>query len=184
MDINLFGHFPSYLVFFILFSTTILNPKTAGGSHYGFSKGVSFKEREKPCFFVTSNVISLIFPESFLEISHVLVSKKLVISAYNRWCQYFFFFNIFQTECLTIPWSHVNIRLVLEIWRRGQIDTSLPYKKTSLKKASLIRVNPLISPPRKGSNIQKQFCWLLPKCVWLSFGIKSPRVCIETKLQQ
>ena len=90
----------------------------------GFSKSIFSKEREKPCFFVTSNIILRhIFPENFIEFPqvvqkiwrnslsilanfhqfssifwifwHYLVTKKLMASAYNRWCQHFFTFNIF-----------------------------------------------------------------------------------------
>ena len=78
------------------------------------------EEREKPCFFVTFNIIrSHIFHEDFTEISsscskdmktfffninyfhrffgffwHFLVAKKLMTSAYNRWFQHIFTFNI------------------------------------------------------------------------------------------
>ena len=89
-----------------------------------FSKIVSSKDRVKPWFFVTFNIIiSHIFPENFIEITQVvqkiwgisltilanfhrfasifwifwnfLVSKKLTRSAYNRWCQYFFTYTYF-----------------------------------------------------------------------------------------
>ena len=81
----------------------------------GFLKSVSSKERVKPWFFVTFNIIiSDIFPENFIGITqvvrkiwgislsilakfhrfssifwifwHFLVTKKLMMSAYNRWC--------------------------------------------------------------------------------------------------
>ena len=52
-----------------------INPKTAGGSIWhpcGFSKYVSSKERVKPWFFVTFNIIlKHIFPENFIEFSQV-----------------------------------------------------------------------------------------------------------------
>ena len=50
-----------------------LNPKTAGGGQFDpppccFSKNESSKEKVKPCFFVTFNIIiSHIFPEHFIE---------------------------------------------------------------------------------------------------------------------
>ena len=57
------------------------NPKTAGGEGggvnlfyplCGFSENVSSKEKVKPCFFVTFNIIiSYIFPENFIEIPQV-----------------------------------------------------------------------------------------------------------------
>ena len=92
------------------------NRKTAGELIWllcGFSKKVSYKERVKPWFFVTFNIIiGHIFPENlfkipdvvqkiwtiylsilaifidFLEFWHFLITKKLMASAYNRWCQY------------------------------------------------------------------------------------------------
>ena len=76
----------------------------------GFLKTVSSKERVKPWFFVTLNIIiGLIFPENFFEIPqvfqknfsvsiiyfhHFLVTKKLMTSARHRWCQHFSTFNI------------------------------------------------------------------------------------------
>ena len=89
----------------------------------GFSKNVSSIERVKAWFFVTFNIIlGYIFPENFLEFPqvvqkilrnsqwilanfhqfssifsifwHYLVTKKLITSPYNRWCQHFFTFNI------------------------------------------------------------------------------------------
>ena len=58
-----------------------INPKTAGrvggGGQFdtpcGFSKSVSSKEREKPWFFVTFNIILRhIFPENFVEFPQVV----------------------------------------------------------------------------------------------------------------
>ena len=53
-----------------------LNPKTAAAGvrvGRGVSKGVSSKEREKPWFFVTFNIIlKQIFPESFSEFPQVV----------------------------------------------------------------------------------------------------------------
>ena len=54
------------------------NPKTAGGGSQfdppcDFSKIVSSKERVKPLFFVTFNIIIRhIFPENFIEIPQVI----------------------------------------------------------------------------------------------------------------
>ena len=88
-----------------------------------FSKNVSSKERVKRWFFVTFNIIIRhIFPKNFIEILlvvqtlwrislyilaifinyhqffrnfwHFIVTKKLMTSAYNKWCQHFFTFNI------------------------------------------------------------------------------------------
>ena len=55
----------------------MVNPKTAGGINLtppcGFSKSVSSKEREKPWFFVTFNIILRhIFPENFIEFPQVV----------------------------------------------------------------------------------------------------------------
>ena len=83
----------------------------------GFSKNVSSKGRVKPWFFATFNIISkhnspenlIEFPQvvqkilrkspsilaffiNFPQFSgffwHYLVTKKLMVSAYNRWCQH------------------------------------------------------------------------------------------------
>ena len=89
-----------------------LKPKTAGG--WGFSKNISSKERVllDPGFFVTFNIIIChIFLENFIEVPqiaqrvciissifwtfrHFLVTKKLMTSAYNRWCLHVFTFKI------------------------------------------------------------------------------------------
>ena len=51
----------------------LFNPKIAGGGHCGFSKKVFSRERVKPCFFVTLNIIiSHVFPENFIEIPQVV----------------------------------------------------------------------------------------------------------------
>ena len=78
-----------------------------------FCKDVSPKERVKPCFFLAFNIaISYIFSKNFSWIPpvvpkiwiwiflsifiifcifwHFLVTKKLMTSAYNKWCQHFF----------------------------------------------------------------------------------------------
>ena len=86
----------------------------------GFSKIVSSKKRVTPWFFVTFNIILRhIFPENFIEFPqvvqkiwrnslsilanfhqfssifwifwHYLVTKKPMMSAYNRWCLHFFY---------------------------------------------------------------------------------------------
>ena len=79
----------------------------------GFSKDMFCRVRVKPCFLVTFNIdISHIFPGNFIEILHFvqkiwrfypslltiftdfsdfwhfLSAKKLMTSAYNRWCQH------------------------------------------------------------------------------------------------
>ena len=61
---------------------SIINPKTAGRGeggqfdpppHCGFSKIVSSKERLKPWFFATFNIIlKHIFPENFIELPQVV----------------------------------------------------------------------------------------------------------------
>ena len=64
--------------------TFLKNPKTAEGGGgrgqfdhpFSFSKVLSSKERVKPWFFVTFNVIiSHIFPENFIEITQIV--KKI-----------------------------------------------------------------------------------------------------------
>ena len=111
-SMNKFSHFqPKYAKFTKINS---LNPKMVWPSPCGFSKNVSSKERVKPWFFVTFSIImSHIFPQNFIEIPpviwelwrislsiyfpdflHFLVSKKLMASAYNNWCQQIFTFNI------------------------------------------------------------------------------------------
>ena len=88
----------------------------------GFSNNVFSKDRVKPCFFMTFNIIiSHIFPENFSEISEVVqriwklslsiwtifinfinfldflqfaVTKKLITSAYNGPFKHLFTFNI------------------------------------------------------------------------------------------
>ena len=101
----------------------------------GFSKNVSSKERMKAVFFMSFNIIkSCIFLESLIETLHVvqklwrvfceflwefwvfrghfLVTKKLMKSSYNRWCQNFFtlLFQLFQhtwnklfNNCMKLP---------------------------------------------------------------------------------
>ena len=53
-----------------------VNPKTTGGDEFdprsGFSKNLSSKERLKPCFFFTFNIItSHMFPENVIEVPQV-----------------------------------------------------------------------------------------------------------------
>ena len=57
----------------------MLNPKTAARDdqfdppRYGFLKNVSSRERVKPRFFVTFNIIlTYIFPENFIEFTQVV----------------------------------------------------------------------------------------------------------------
>ena len=94
---------------------SLINPKKGGG--FVFPKRY-FTERLKPCFFVTFNIIiSHIFPKNVIEFPqviqkiwrvsplilthfifffifwHFLFTKKLMASAYNRWCQHFFTFG-------------------------------------------------------------------------------------------
>ena len=66
-------------MFTIISQFIVFNPKTAGGGQFdpsspcGFSKNVSSKERVKPWFFVTFNIIlSNIFPENFIEFPQVV----------------------------------------------------------------------------------------------------------------
>ena len=113
------------ILFFSRKFILILTLKRLGGQSdttLWFSKNASSKERAKPWFFVTFNIIiSHIFPENFIEITvvvqkiwrislsilavhgfssifwiswHFRVTKKLIEYAYNRWCQHFFSFNI------------------------------------------------------------------------------------------
>ena len=92
-----------------------------------FSKNIFSRKRVKPCNFVTFNVIiSHIFLENFIEtyqvdqkiwkimkIWHFLVTKKLIVSAFNRDVNHFFIFNRFYIGCYTILLSYINIGLVL-----------------------------------------------------------------------
>ena len=69
-------------IFKVQSTFNLLNTKAAGGGQFdlpapllpcGFSKNVSSKERVKPCFFVTFNIIIRhIFPENFIEIPRVV----------------------------------------------------------------------------------------------------------------
>ena len=105
-------------------SLTLLSPR------YGFSKNVSSKENVKPCFFCDSQCylktnlswkfhwisssrsedmkrlsvnISYFyqFSSTFRSFWHYLATKKLMTSAYNRWCQHFFTFKMIQIGCLS-----------------------------------------------------------------------------------
>ena len=66
---------------------------------YGFSKNLSAKERVKPCFFVTFDIIiSHIFPENFIEIPQV-VQKLLriflsILAIFIEFQQFSRFFDI------------------------------------------------------------------------------------------
>ena len=135
-------------------------------------KNVSSKERIKPCFFVIFNIIIRhIFPENFTEMSQVvqklwriflsilaifinfyhffwifwfyLVTKKLMASSYNRWCQYFFTLNIIQIDCLTIVFINCVYQLYKVILKlnkfflkyEGGSNWPLPPSKNYLQKA-------------------------------------------------
>ena len=71
---------------------------------------------------------------------HLLVSKKLMTSAYNRWCSHFFHFYRFFNNCIKLCWYYIS-----SSWNMkeggGKIEIDLPAEKTTLKKPSLIRVN-------------------------------------------
>ena len=77
MDTNIVNIVKKYLSIMMFIC---INPKTAGGGGVnliptpcGFSKNVSSKEREKPWFFVTFNIIlRQIFPEKFIEFPQVV----------------------------------------------------------------------------------------------------------------
>ena len=113
-----------------------------------FSKNASFQERAKAWFFVTLNIIiSHTFPENFIEITqvvqkilslslsiflwlflaifiiflifwHFLVTKKRMMTAYNRWCQHFFHFqrtsNKFCNNCKSF--SYFFLKCDPPIW--------------------------------------------------------------------
>ena len=123
-----------------------------------FSKNVFSRERLKSFFFVTFKITeSHIFPANFNLISqvaqkiwrfslsiypifidfsdflHFLVAKKLITSAYNRWYQHFFTFDLLKIGCLTIVQSYIDIRLVLlEI--RSELNWHPPLRKNQLQK--------------------------------------------------
>ena len=121
-----------------------------GRGHCGFSKNISSKKRVKPCFFVTFNIsISRTFPENCIEIPQAVqkiwrlslsivaifidfnqvsgflafpCTKKLMLSAYNRWYYRTFSFSTFCTLNrlfnICIKLQYVDFRLVIrEIWR-------------------------------------------------------------------
>ena len=45
---------------------------------------------------------------------------------------FFLVFNLLEIGCLTTAWSYIDIRLVLlEIWRRGEIDPASHIKNYS-----------------------------------------------------
>ena len=68
--------------------------------------------------------------------NYFFVTEKLMSSAYNKWCQHFFTFNLLWIHCLTVVQSYIDIRLVLlEIW-----STWLPPEKTTRKKTSFGRI--------------------------------------------
>ena len=120
MYILLFRKYKTLSAFLYL----VLTLKRVGGVNLtlppDYSKIVFSREKVKPCFFVTFNIItSHIFPENFIKIPQLihifiiyiwrfyssiwtifinffeffdiyLVTKKLMTSAYNRQCQNFF----------------------------------------------------------------------------------------------
>ena len=111
----------------------------------GFSKHVSSNERAKCWFFVTfNNILRHIFPENLIEFPqvvqkiwrnylsilanfhqysstfwifwHYLVTKKLMMSTYNRWGQHFFTFNILwvkKTPPQKFDWLYLYLELVI-----------------------------------------------------------------------
>ena len=75
-----------------------------------------------------------------------LLQKKLMTSAYSRWCQHFFSFNLHYLGCLTNVSSYINIGLVLlVILRAGQKD---PPRRTTFKKSIFIRVKRKSTPKK------------------------------------
>ena len=143
-----------------------------------FFKNVCSRGRVKPCFFVAFKIIiSHIFPEIFIKISqvvqkiwrfspsilnilivfqifwHFLVTKKLMTSAYNRWCHHFSYFQSTLNRLLNNIQNFIDIRLViLEKWRGVKLTPSS--EKATFKKPSLTRFNILKS---KESPILKIF---------------------------
>ena len=120
---------------------------------FGFSKTVSSKETVNPWSLVTSNVIvSHIFSENLIKITQVvqriwrlfllifaifinfhqllrffLVKKKLMRSAYSRWCKHFFTFNIlffFIIILITQTYKTKNITIT-----RYYFIFPIPFKK-------------------------------------------------------
>ena len=71
---------------------------------------------------------------------HFLVTKKLILPAYNRLCQHFLQFrhtlNTLFKNCIKLYWYQISFP---EICKEVQIDPF--HEKTILKKPSRIRVN-------------------------------------------
>ena len=71
-------------------------------SHFSWKFHWNYSSRSEDMRNFSVNISQ--FSSIFFIFWHFLVTKKLVTSAYNRWCQHFFTFNILQTDCLTIYW--------------------------------------------------------------------------------
>ena len=97
-------------------------------------------------------------------------------SAYNRWCQHFFTFNLPRIGCLTIVQNYIDIRLLLlEIWRGGgwvQIEP-LP-ENTIIKSPSLIKIK--LSASKNFillQSYQKVYTiWKPTKYFWLKLSVE------------
>ena len=92
----------------LILNTTDINPKTSGGVNltlrYSFPKNVSSKERVKPWFFVTFNIIiSCIFPEHFIDIPQVVLELWRIFLSISA---------IFIHQFLSIFWIFVKISLL------------------------------------------------------------------------
>ena len=139
-------------------------------------KNVYSKERVKPWFLVTFNIILRHnFPENFIKFPqlvqkiwrnslsilanfhkfssifwifwHYLVTKKLMTSAYNRWCQHFFYFEhtlnrLFNT-CIKLYWYLHKFSLKYE---SGVKLAPTPQKKLPLKTTTLLGLKLDFSP--------------------------------------
>ena len=71
---------------------------------------------------------------------HFLVTKKLITSAYDRWCQHFFTFNILQIDCLKLYKVILILNNFFLNYEVGEWVKLNSLEKTTLKKPSLIRV--------------------------------------------
>ena len=90
-----------WVILFSWFFFVYFNPKKSRESHFDplchFSINVSSKERVKPLFFVTFNVIiSHIFPENFIEILQIVqnlwiisLSILTIFVDFHRFCGFF-----------------------------------------------------------------------------------------------
>ena len=96
----------------------------------------------------SSSILTILFSSSSWIFWHFLIAKKLMTSAYNGWCQNFFYLqpnlNRLFNNCVKLYWywisSSSNIKGV------GQFD--LPPEKNTFKKPSFIRVNQSGFKPR------------------------------------